>query len=247
MNPLATESLSVAPLDVIDCSPADRNSRRVVIKVGGSLLDLPDLRERLAAVLSDYAQADVALLCGGGGLANEVRRWCGWQTLTESTAHALAMQTLDVTASLVAQLLPDAELCDAAASVRDAWRCRKLAVIAPNRWFNQSSGWFDGRARLATGPLPQSWNVTSDTLAGCAAIDLEADELLLLKSTELPEPFDIRRATGGGLVDRCFERVADHIPDIRWLNLRSASNNMQRLCCESRSTQTQSSGVALGT
>ena len=211
-------------MHLADSLPTPAAPKRVVIKIGGSLLDLPDLRPRLAAILESCEPACVALVAGGGALADEVRHWFDRQALDEGTAHALAMQTLEVTASLLVQLLPGAELCHSAASVREAWERGRTAVIQPNRWFQQSRGWFDGPPRLSSGLLPQTWDVTSDTLAACIAIELNAGELLLLKSADSPAGLDLASAAEAGLVDRCLPRIADRIPRIRWVNLRTSQD-----------------------
>ena len=198
-------------------------TRRVpvsVIKLGGSLLDLPDWPQRLAEYLAIRSDRRIVLIAGGGAPADQVRRWDEQHSLGEVAAHALAMQTLDITASLAAQLLPGARSCRLIDEVDEAWQDGALTVIRPHSWFQSTPGWFCGEPRLPCGLLPQSWDVTSDSLAACVAIDLDADELVLLKSVDLPCGCNYDDAAEAGLVDRFFPTICPHLSRIRWVNLR---------------------------
>lgn len=200
--------------------------RRIVLKIGGSLLDLPDLGERIEAWLEGVAAhgpVHAALLAGGGELVEVVRRWHRHGLVGETKAHHLAMQALDVTALRLTQLLPRTRLARRPQEVFDAWGGGARAVIQPRAWFELSPGWFTGPPRLPRGLLPESWSVTSDTLAACVAIDLDAEELLLAKSIPAPTPLDWRLLAERGDVDACFAEVAPSVRSIAWHDLRSSS------------------------
>lgn len=193
----------------------------VVLKLGGSLLDRPELAEELAQLVSRLGPR-VAVLAGGGPLADVVRDWHGPHRLTEPAAHRLAMRTLDVTAELIARLLPHAVLCSSVGDVHRVWQWERPAVVLPAAWFETESGWFAGQPRLSVGLLPETWDVTSDTLAACVAVDLQA-ELWLLKSVDWPADVALPEAARRRLLDDAFPRVAPLVPEIRWLNLRSGA------------------------
>jgi aspartokinase-like uncharacterized kinase len=192
----------------------------LVLKIGGSLLDLPDLGPRLERLLEKTAAGSLALVAGGGELVEVVRRWHQHGLLGDAQAHHLAMRALDVTALRLTQLLPRSRLCSSPADAADAWRDGLCAVVQPQRWFEQSPGWFIGPPWLPQGLLPESWAVTSDTLAACVAIDLHAAKLLLAKSIPAPSSFVWHELAERGLVDHCFARVAPLIPEIGWVHLR---------------------------
>jgi aspartokinase-like uncharacterized kinase len=81
----------------------------VVIKVGGSLLDWPGLPARLAEVLAGQTRR-VVLIVGGGRAVDWVRDLDRWHGLGEERAHALALRALDLTAHLLAALVPGLEV-----------------------------------------------------------------------------------------------------------------------------------------
>ncbi len=193
------------------------SERRLVLKLGGSLLDLPDLVERVTGCIPPGAS--VALVVGGGSLVDVIRDWSARYSITELRSHHLAMHALGVTAELVCDLLPNARRCLCAADVDSTWRDGATAVVRPEIWFRPGSGWFDGPARLPSGLLPKTWETTSDTLAACVAVELSA-ELVLLKSVDPPAGLSLDEASTLGLIDPVFPLVAAHLKGLRWVNLR---------------------------
>src|SRR4051812_19591701 len=76
----------------------------VVVKVGGSLYDLPDLGPRLAAWLGTLPEP-VLLVPGGGAMANVVRDLDRCHGLGEAISHELALRSLTLNAWFLAALL----------------------------------------------------------------------------------------------------------------------------------------------
>src|SRR5262249_50947889 len=91
---------------------ADRARRggdmKVVVKVGGSLYDLPGLGARLRAWLERLPSREVLLVPGGGPAADVVRDLDRLHRLGEEAAHWLALRALSVNARFLAALLPGA-------------------------------------------------------------------------------------------------------------------------------------------
>lgn len=174
----------------------------------------------------------MAVLAGGGETVDVVRRWHRQFRLSEAESHQLAMGALQVTAGLMERLIPDARRCHHAGEVRAAWSSDRVAIIVPDAWFEASPGWFEGEPRLATGLLPQSWEVTSDVLAGCVAADLQAAELLLAKSVPPPENGSLTEAARNGAVDSHLPRLAGLLPKLSWVNARTTPPEVTPLTVE---------------
>ena len=96
------------------------SSQLRIVKVGGSLFDLPDLASRLRQWLAAQGPATSVLVAGGGALADEVRHWHEWHGLSEEDSHWLCVDLLDVTAGLLHALLPDTGFCSNAAQLSGA-------------------------------------------------------------------------------------------------------------------------------
>src|SRR5437763_15200228 len=76
----------------------------IVVKVGGSLYDLPDLGPRLAAWLETLA-GPTLLVPGGGTTADIVRDLDRCHGLGEAISHDLALRALTMNAWFLAALL----------------------------------------------------------------------------------------------------------------------------------------------
>ena len=88
--------------------------RPIVIKVGGSLFDWPEVARELPVVLNQKRDASEALvlLAGGGAAADFVRTLDRTFALGDSRAHHLALRSLDLTAHALATLVPGLVVVD---------------------------------------------------------------------------------------------------------------------------------------
>ncbi|QDT15577.1 amino acid kinase family protein [Alienimonas californiensis] len=175
----------------------------LVVKLGGSLLDLPDLAGRLGEVLRNEPRALVVV--GGGAAADAVRDWDRSHRLGEERAHRLACEALGLTARFVSELLPGAERVSTRDAARDAWGRGATAVLDLPRFLEREEP-LDGHAP------PHTWDTTSDTLAAWVARRWPARRLALLKSCE-------RRPDA---VDAHFAQFAAGL-EVEWVNLRALS------------------------
>ena len=126
----------------------------LVVKVGGGLLrdqGLEGLRRACAEATEIAASRPVLVVPGGGPFADAVRAVDEQVGLDDATAHALALQAMDQLGVLLRPLLPAAELLDDLVTPR----ALGLLQVAPA---------FAGRP-----DVPESWTVTSDSLAVLAA------------------------------------------------------------------------------
>ncbi|WP_435016512.1 uridylate kinase [Tundrisphaera sp. TA3] len=181
----------------------------VVIKVGGSLLDWPGLPARLAA---EVAGREAVLLAGGGRFADALRDLDRVHGLGERRSHALALRVLDLTAKILADLVPGSEVVDDPDAISDARRRGRVPVLAPRRFLDADDARPDA--------LPHAWTTTTDAIAARVAVRLGADELVLLKSAGLQDGVGLEDAARLGLVDPEFPRAADGLPLIRLVNAR---------------------------
>src|SRR6516225_2877287 len=142
----------------------------LVVKVGGSLFDLPDLGPRLRRWLAAQPPGERLLVPGGGALADVVRALDGWHGLGEEAAHWLALRALAVNAHFLAALL------DGVRVVEGPRPGVGLAVLDAHAFARADEG--------RPGSLPHRWEATSDSVAARAA-ELAGAELVLLKSVTL--------------------------------------------------------------
>lgn len=181
-----------------------------VIKLGGSLLDWPELAVRLRRWLANQPPAANVLIVGGGPLVEGLRSIDRAQRLSASAAHWLAIDAMSLTSRSLCEVLPEASLVDSLAAI-DAGSVKQLLIldVAPTL-----------RAEQGTDTaLPESWDVTSDSIAAHVAHQLQAAELVLLKSSDAPEQGTAEALARAGHVDAYFPRVAAELT-VRCVNLR---------------------------
>jgi aspartokinase-like uncharacterized kinase len=188
----------------------------VVIKVCGSLFDWPDLPRYVASSLEErQATGDrLVLLAGGGQAADLVRDLDRTFGLGDLRAHRLALRSLDLTAHLLAEMIPGLDVVEAIPALAVVWERERIPVFAPRRWLDEVDA-------VSADPLPPSWDVTSDAIAARLASVLGADELVLLKSAPLPSGCSRREAARLGLVDPVFPDVSRTLARVVYLDYRT--------------------------
>lgn len=193
-----------------------------VLKLGGSLLDLADLPDRLRAAFARLDGDRPLLVCGGGGAADIVRRWHETHTLDEEQSHWLAMESLQLNQRLLLTLLPELELVSNRVAAESVWARGRVPLLDLMSFVSIE----ESLAETGTAPLPHTWDVTSDSLAGWIAIRWPASRCVLLKSAELPasqNDWSLQDAADAGLVDRHFPTLRPNLPPTFWCVLRSES------------------------
>lgn len=173
-----------------------------VVKVGGSLYDLPDLGPRLRRwLVEQFAAAPVVLVPGGGELVEAIRRLDRRHALGEENSHWLALRALTVNAHFLTSLLPSAQVAGDLRHVGDK-----------DRWTVLDAYTFACADEARGGRLPHCWAVTSDAVAARVAVVLAARHLVLLKSTTIPPGLSWTEAARLGLIDASFPRVLREAP-----------------------------------
>ena len=192
-----------------------------VVKVGGSLFDLPDLAERLHQWLAAQRPAHHVLIAGGGALVDQVRQWHKLNPLSDAAAHWMCVDLMTVTTHMLHDRLPEIPLVE-----DDRLLCQRVGergctIFGPASWLRHSEPFLPGQT------LPASWDVTSDSIAARLAIVLTAEELVLMKSTFPTEGVEIEGLAESGYVDRMLVDLAEkNAADAacKFTNRRSAAN-----------------------
>lgn len=199
----------------------------VVVKVGGSLLDWPELPGRLADFLaSDVGRLSrVVLIAGGGPTVDVIRRLDQVHQFGEAESHWLAIDALDLTARILGRLLPDARVIDDDADVQTCWDAGVQPILSPGRIFRKLDSCSDSG-------LPATWDVTSDSIAAWIAERLGADRLILIKSRGMPAGSSRSDAVAAGFVDPLFPAAARSLRRVDYRNLRDGDGGLIELLHE---------------
>jgi aspartokinase-like uncharacterized kinase len=126
-----------------------------VVKVGGSLARDDELRTLCATIGELCERHELRIVPGGGAFADAVRDADRRFGLSDGAAHRMAILGMEQFGLLLRDLLPE--------SARDA-------VVMP--------------AALPLDDLPESWQVTSDSIAAWVADRAGAGRLVLVKQVD---------------------------------------------------------------
>ncbi len=198
-----------------------------VMKLGGSLLLLPDLVDQLGRWWQhlqerrfDTKPGHWLVVVGGGSLVDVVRRWDQVHQFSPRDSHQLALAGMQVTARMVARLM-DWPLLEFPTPEKKE---PSEAVVASKLGWH---GTFEFGKRLGAGigrerpivvdlaaavaeerQVPESWEVTSDSLAMWLATKVGAHRLVLLKPVSpLESLVKIGKIEDLGWVDAFFSRM----------------------------------------
>lgn len=163
-----------------------------VVKIGGSLLGSPELG-RWLDIFAKFSDGNIILVPGGGIFADAVRDAQKLSKISDTCAHKLAVLAMDQFGLLLTNMNP--RLVTAKSEME----------IDERKWQHRCIVWLPSQMVLADENIPQSWDVTSDSLAAWLADKLDAHQLVLVKSDK-PEGAElcVRMMTDFGAVDKAF-------------------------------------------
>jgi aspartokinase-like uncharacterized kinase len=162
-----------------------------VLKLGGSLAESDDLTswlDHLAAI-----PGRLVIVPGGGPFADQVRKAQARWGFDEATAHHLAILAMEQFGRMLCGLQPVLRAAPSRAAMDEAWEASRVPV------------WLPSAMALGRPEIPESWTVTSDSLAAWLAGTVGASALVLVKSADPPPgPLAAADLARRGLVDRAF-------------------------------------------
>ena len=163
-----------------------------VVKLGGSLANSEELPHWLE-VIATAGAGKVVLVPGGGPWADEVRAAQKREGFDDRVAHRKALRAMEQYGRLLAATRPEIRSCG-----RHRGNSRGLEI-------GQVPVWMPYEMVVADPSIPESWEVTSDSLAAWLADKLNASGLLLAKAFAIHEPQPhIEEMVRRGWVDSCF-------------------------------------------
>lgn len=183
-------------------SPATAG-RRLVLKIGGSLLARSDWPRLVTALVAGAPQPARTLVVGGGAVVDGLRRIDAAAPQPADVMHALAIEAMRVTARLVAAAI-DLPLSATPSTGREA------CVLDVPAWVAKEP---------RGGALPAGWFVTSDSIAASVAVAISADLLLAKSTAPPPRPAgagDSAAVAAAGWVDDYFPIAAAGLDLIEW-------------------------------
>jgi 5-(aminomethyl)-3-furanmethanol phosphate kinase len=177
--------------------------RLAIVKLGGSHASGPHLKDWLAAIAAEAGA--VVIVPGGGPFADAVRSAQASMGYDDSAAHAMALMAMAQFGRALESLNPALQLTASRSAISRALKDGKVPVWSP-----------EPMARAAA--LPETWALTSDSLAAWLAGALGAHRLVLVKHGRFDAAaVDIHDLVARGVVDPLFPRYLRQSGARAWL------------------------------
>ncbi len=169
-----------------------------IVKLGGSLATAPALAGWLKAVAA-APDGPWLVVPGGGPFADAIRSLQPQLGFDDLAAHRMAILAMQQYGLFLQGLEPRLRLVEDETGIRTLGPAPGL--VLPWRMLGRDTG------------IKASWAITSDSLALILAHRLAAEELLLVKSAELPAgPAQAAALAAAGLLDAAFPGLAAGYP-----------------------------------
>jgi 5-(aminomethyl)-3-furanmethanol phosphate kinase len=178
-------------------------SRLAIVKLGGSHASGPHIKDWLAAIAAEAGA--IAIVPGGGLFADAVRTAQASIGFDDRAAHAMALTAMAQFGCALKSLNPALRLAASRSALLRALKDGKVPVWSP-----------EPMARAAA--LPETWELTSDSLAAWLAGALGASRLVLVKHGRFDAAaIDARNLVAHGVVDPLFPRYLKESGARAWL------------------------------
>lgn len=175
-----------------------------VVKLGGSLLQRPDLGRLLGDwMIAQGPGRQLLFVVGGGQTIDALRQLDSLHRLDPVQLHWRCIRALRFTAEVVYELLqrqlPDTQWIESDQQW-NAWlqTPHSPAIVLPELFYSAD----------CNDVLPRDWSTTSDSIAALLARQLVADRLVLLKSCAIPAAASLQQLADLAMVDPVFPQIA---------------------------------------
>jgi aspartokinase-like uncharacterized kinase len=168
-----------------------------VVKLGGSLCSDASLPQWLN-LLTQLGSGRVALVCGGGTLADEVRALQARWAVDDLAAHNMAVLAMVQNAYLLHGLAPQLQ------------RVAREAEIAPVLRRGGVALWMPLELLREHPDATTNWDVTGDSIALRLAQRLHAERLVMVKCCDLGAGRSLEELVDDAVLDAAFARTARH-------------------------------------
>jgi aspartokinase-like uncharacterized kinase len=196
--------------------PRNGNASRVIIvKLGGSLA-----HGRQCAAWLDVLAAwgsPLILIPGGGPFADCVRTTQAIMRFGDVTAHRMALMAMEQYAVALAAQAPVFALAASRDELDGALHAGQIPI------------WLPTKMVLAAPEMPETWELTSDSLTAWLAGILGARRLLLIKSVDQTVPVTASDLAADKIVDPLFPRFAAQSRAEVWLAGPASLNGALRI------------------
>jgi 5-(aminomethyl)-3-furanmethanol phosphate kinase len=177
--------------------------RLAIVKLGGSHASGSHLKDWLTAIAAEAGS--IAIVPGGGPFADAVRTAQTSMGYDDRAAHVMALMAMAQFGCALHSLNPALRLAASRSAILRALKERKVPVWSPEQM-------------TCAAALPETWDLTSDSLSAWLAGALGASCLVLIKHGRFEiATIDVHDLVARGVVDPLFPRYLKASGARAWL------------------------------
>jgi 5-(aminomethyl)-3-furanmethanol phosphate kinase len=200
---LSRRRASPASLPPLKGNADSSRSRLAIVKLGGSHASGSHIKDWLTAIAAEAGS--IAIVPGGGPFADAVRTAQPLMGYDDRAAHIMALMAMAQFGRALQSLNPALRLAASRSAILHALKERQVPVWSPEQM-------------TCAAALPETWDLTSDSLAAWLAGALGAGRLLLVKHGHFDtETVDAHDLAAQGVVDPLFPRYLKKSGARAWL------------------------------
>lgn len=169
-----------------------------VIKLGGSLEQSKQLIDCLNCIANNIKD-HIIIVPGGGLFADHVRQSQQQWQFSDVIAHEMAILAMQQMALLFHSLQPNFQCLNTVKDIESQIN-KKVKII-----------WSPKISELNQAGIQASWDVTSDSLSAWLAMQLQANQLCLIKATNVPNA-NMTQLIKRGIIDKAFLSFIQNAP-----------------------------------
>lgn len=184
---------------------------RRVVKIGGSLLRRDDLVPTLTRWFVQQQPAENLVVVGGGAVVDAIRELDEIRPGDPVETHWLCVSLLDVTLRRMASWFP----WPVVTTPEELRRGLSTGFATATPTLVGVGAFYGPEAEGASDVLPTGWETTTDSIAAWLALQVDAGELVILKSCDVNSDWSPEQLSAAGIVDEAFPGIARRIDFLR--------------------------------
>lgn len=166
------------------------------------------------------------MIAGGGKAADEIRELDARHRVSAHRSHWDAVAAMTFNSEMLSRTHGNLPIIANRKDAETAWANHEAVLLDTSRFLR------DEQAQNLRS-LPESWSVTSDSIAAFVALHWPASGIVFCKSCDFT-PTQGHGAGQGNFFDEWFPNLLSSLQQadakLLWLNLRAATPLMQQVC-----------------
>jgi aspartokinase-like uncharacterized kinase len=142
--------------------------------------------------IAQHHNDKIVIVPGGGVFADQVRMVQQQWGFNDQIAHEMAILAMQQMALIFKSINDSFQIVETISQVQQTWHKHVVVICTPNI------------KQLNDAAIKASWDVSSDSLAAWVARQLNAQQLILVKSVDIPLLADVKTLQAQNILDPAF-------------------------------------------